>query len=196
MKATTVASSILIAVAACASPYREAPPETTARPPTAERPSPVDDVPTVEAEPSAREVDPQPMGVADASDQTLIGSVMADGTVRADTLAGARPDTSRVVRETVVTGAVRSTTGVGPLATGYRVQVFAARDRNVASDAVRRLREQRVSDPIYMEWVDPWYKVRVGDFTDRASAERLRTRLVELGFPEAWIVRTTIRTTR
>jgi hypothetical protein len=132
--------------------------------------------------------------VADASGQTVIGSVTADGTLYADTLAGARPDTSRVVRETVVTGAVRSTAGVGALATGYRVQVFAARDRDVAAGAVRRLREQRVSDPIYMEWINPWYKVRVGDFTDRESAEQLRRGLAELGFPEAWIIRTTIRT--
>lgn len=196
MKATTFASSILIAALACASPYRDAPPETTARRPPAERPAPVEDVPMSEPQPTLREVDDQPIDGADASEQTLVGSVTADGTVRADTLAGVRPDTSRVVRETVVTGAIRSTTGAGPLATGYRVQVFAARNRDVAADAVRRLREQRVADPVYMEWVDPWYKVRVGDFTDRESAERLRGRLVELGFPEAWIVRTTIRTAR
>jgi cell division septation protein DedD len=185
---------MLIAAVACASPYREAPPETIARPPAAERPAPADDAPTFEPEPARREVDAPPTGVTGASGQTVIGSVAADGTVHADTLAGARSDTSRVVRETVVTGAVRSTAGVGTLATGYRVQVFAARDRDVAADAVRRLREQQVSDPIYMEWVDPWYKVRVGDFADRESAERLRRRLVELGFPEAWIVRTTLRT--
>jgi hypothetical protein len=196
MKATTLASSILIVAAACASPYRDAPPETTARRPTTERPTSVEDEPVLEPQPTLREVDDQPTGVADASEQTLVGSVAADGRVRADTLAGARPDTSRVVRETVVTGAIRSTTGVGALATGYRVQVFAARDRDVAAGAVRRLREQQVANPIYMEWVDPWYKVRVGDFTDRQSAERLRGQLVEVGFPEAWIVRTTIRTAR
>ncbi|MCK5438841.1 MAG: SPOR domain-containing protein [Gemmatimonadetes bacterium] len=194
MKATALVPSILIAAAACASPYREAPPETTARPPNVERPASVDDAPTFEPEPAGREIDAPPMVVVDASGQTVIGSVAADGTLHADTLAGARPDTSRVMRETVVTGAVRSTAGVGTLATGYRVQVFAARDRDVAADAVRRLREQRVSDPIYMEWIDPWYKVRVGDFTDRESAEQLRRGLAELGFPEAWIIRTTIRT--
>ncbi len=196
MKLTPFVSSILIAAVACASPYRDAPPETTARRPTAERPTPIEDEPTLEPQPTLREVDDQPTPVADASEQTLVGSVSADGTLHADTLAGAQSDTSRVVRETVVTGAIRSTIGVGPLATGYRVQVFAARDRDVAADAVGRLREQQVADPVYMEWVDPWYKVRVGDFTDRESAERLRDRLVELGFPEAWIVRTTIRTTR
>jgi len=193
MKVTVLVLWILIA-AACASPYREVPPETDARPPNTERRAPVDDGPTFEPELARREVDAPPIVVADASGQTVIGSVTADGTLHADTLAGARPDTSRVVRETVVTGAVRSTAGVGTLATGYRVQVFAARDRDVAADAVRRLREQRVSDPIYMEWIDPWYKVRVGDFTDRESAEQLRGRLVELGFPEAWIIHTTIRT--
>ena len=194
MKSTALARSMLIAAVACASPYREAPPETVARPPTAERPAPVDDAPTFEAEPTGLEVDAPPTVVTDTSRRTVIGSVAADGTVHADTLAGARPDTSRVVRETVVTGAVRSTAGVGTLATGYRVQVFAARDRDVAADAVRRLREQQVSDPIYVEWIDTWYKVRVGDFTNRESAEQLRRRLVELGFPEAWIIRTALRT--
>lgn len=196
MKATTLALSVLIAAAACASPYRDAQPETTTRRPTAERPTPVENAPILEPQPTLREADDQPIGFAEPSDQTLVGSISADGTVRADTLVGARPDTSRVVRETVVTGAVRSTTGVGPLATGYRVQVFAAQDQEAAADAVRRLREQHVADPIYVERVEPWYKVRVGDFTDRDSAERLRNRLNEVGFPEAWIVRTTIRTVR
>ncbi|CAN5265419.1 hypothetical protein BH18GEM1_BH18GEM1_04270 [soil metagenome] len=44
-----------------------------------------------------------------------------------------------------------------------------------------------------MEWEEPWHKVRAGDFTSREEAERLRALLIDMGFVEAWTVRTAIR---
>lgn len=180
--------ALLIAVVSCASPYRQRPPqtdipETEVRPPPAEadRVEPDVERPTEEAG------DPAP-----APDRrTIVGTISSDGVLRADTLAGVHPDTSRVVRETVVSGALRPRAST--LVTGYRVQVFASRDREIATREAQRLRG-RVGEPVYVEWDDPWYKVRVGDFTERGVAESLRARLVAEGYAEAWIAATSIRT--
>ena len=142
---------------------------------------------------------------------TVVGRVSPEGTLVADTLARALPDTVRVERETVVTGEIRSreeleTRGSGEagaaaaaeaatLATGWRVQVFASREQAEATARATRVREalgDRV--PVYVERDDPWFKVRVGDFADRPAAERLRDELVGLGWADAWAVQTTIRT--
>lgn len=142
---------------------------------------------------------------------TVVGRVSPEGTLVADTLARAVPDTVRVERETVVTGEIRSSeelerhgagepraaTGpeVATLATGWRVQVFASRDQPEATARATRVREalgDRV--PVYVEWDDPWFKVRAGDFAARPGAERLREELVGLGWADAWAVQTTIRT--
>jgi len=177
---------LLLALACTPARYREAPP-----PETPERAA-------GEGRPAAG----KPPGA------TVVGRVSPEGTLVADTLARALPDTVRVERETVVTGEIRSseeleTRGSGEpgapaaatLATGWRVQIFAAREQSEATARATRVREalgDRV--PVYVERDDPWFKVRVGDFAARPDAERLRDELVRLGWADAWAVQTTIRT--
>jgi hypothetical protein len=146
-------------------------------------------------------------GVSGAPGATVVGRVTPDGTLIADTLSSPVADTARVERETVVTGEVRPAaeletappTAADPqgeaLATGWRVQVFASRSQAEASAAATRVR-QALGDraPVYVERDDPWFKVRVGDFAERAGVEVLRQQLAGLGWPDAWAVRTTIRT--
>lgn len=138
--------------------------------------------------------EPEPTGNGPAGGGTVVGTVAPDGTLRADTLPGVVADTASVERTTVSTGAVRAATDGGTPATGWRVQVFAASDRAAAEEFARSLRGRVDDEPVYVEWVDPWYKVRVGDFESRAPADRLRARLEERGIEGAWTVRTTIRT--
>ena len=130
-----------------------------------------------------------------------------DGTLIADTLSGPVADTSRVERETVVTGEVRPATELETapptvaepegeaLATGWRVQVYASRSQAEATATATRVRDA-LGDraPVYVERDDPWFKVRVGDYADRGAADALRQQLAGLGWPDAWAVRTTIRT--
>jgi cell division septation protein DedD len=146
-------------------------------------------------------------GVSADPGATVVGRVTPDGTLIADTLPGPAADTTRVERETVVTGEIRPAaeletappTVAEPrgetLATGWRVQVFASRSQAEAATAATRVREalgDRV--PVYVERDDPWFKVRVGDFAERAAAEGLRRELAGHGWADAWAVRTTIRT--
>jgi hypothetical protein len=189
-RALTPAVFALFLAAACTpARYREAPPpETPAR--------------------AAEEGRPE-AGVPQGA--TVVGRVSPEGTLVADTLARALPDTVRVERETVVTGEIRSSEELetrgsreagaaaaaeaATLATGWRVQVFASREQSEATARATRVREalgDRV--PVYVERDDPWFKVRAGDFAARPAAERLRDELVEMGWADAWAVQTTIRT--
>jgi hypothetical protein len=74
---------------------------------------------------------------------------------------------------------------------GYRVQVLATRYFERA-DSLAVIMKNTVSDSVYVDFEAPNYKVRVGDFIDRESAESLQQDLVQMGYNSAWILRTRI----
>ena len=74
---------------------------------------------------------------------------------------------------------------------GYRVQVLATRYYERA-DSLAVLMKNTVSDSVYVEFEAPNYKVRIGDFIDRDSAESLQQELVQMGYNSAWILRARI----
>jgi hypothetical protein len=45
---------------------------------------------------------------------------------------------------------------------------------------------------VYVDFEAPNYKVRIGDFIDRDSAESLQQELVQMGYNSAWILRSRI----
>jgi len=49
-----------------------------------------------------------------------------------------------------------------------------------------------INDSVYVDFEAPNYKVRVGDFIDRDSAESLQQDLVQMGYNSAWVLRTRI----
>lgn len=75
---------------------------------------------------------------------------------------------------------------------GFRVQIGASTDRNGAEELARQART-RTSEAVYVTLESPYYKVRVGDYLDRAAALQLRDRLRANGYPEAWVVTTTVK---
>ncbi|MCJ7801354.1 MAG: SPOR domain-containing protein [Candidatus Marinimicrobia bacterium] len=71
---------------------------------------------------------------------------------------------------------------------GFMVQVLSTQNGEIAEN----MRMQLISQIIHKVRVifeAPNYKVRVGVFTDRNDAERLRKQLYALGYRRAWIVR-------
>ena len=74
---------------------------------------------------------------------------------------------------------------------GYRVQVLATRYFERA-DSLAVIMKNTVSDSVYVDFEAPNYKVRIGDFIDRNSAELLQQDLVQMGYNSAWILRTRI----
>jgi len=75
---------------------------------------------------------------------------------------------------------------------GYRVQVLATHSAQKA-DTLRALLEKQIDDPVYVIFETPNYKVRVGDYPSRSQAEAQQARLVKLGYPNAWILRSRIK---
>ena len=74
---------------------------------------------------------------------------------------------------------------------GYRVQVLATRYFESAhSFAI--IMKNTVSDSVYVDFETPNYKVRIGDFIERESAESLQQDLVQMGYNSAWILRSRI----
>ena len=74
---------------------------------------------------------------------------------------------------------------------GYRVQVLATRYFERAN-SLAVIMKNTVSDSVYVDFEAPNYKVRVGDFIDRESAESLQQDLVQMGYNSAWVLRTRI----
>ena len=74
---------------------------------------------------------------------------------------------------------------------GYRVQVLATRYFERA-DSLAVIMKNTFRDSVYVDFEAPNYKVRVGDFIDRNSAESLQQDLVQMGYNSAWILRTRI----
>ena len=71
---------------------------------------------------------------------------------------------------------------------GFRVQVLSAQNGDIAEEMRMEL-VARLNHKVQVIFDAPNYKVRVGAFTDRNDAERLRKQLYTLGYRQAWIVR-------
>jgi cell division septation protein DedD len=78
---------------------------------------------------------------------------------------------------------------------GYRVQLYATREAEKAKAFAESARRS-FKEKIYVEYLDPYYKVRVGDCLTREEARLLLDRAKAAGFDQAWITSTlVIRTT-
>jgi hypothetical protein len=74
---------------------------------------------------------------------------------------------------------------------GFRIQIFASSTGNnanrVASDARSVLTER-----VYVDYVAPYYKVRVGDCLTYEDAEALKNKVLRQGYHGAFIVETMV----
>jgi hypothetical protein len=78
---------------------------------------------------------------------------------------------------------------MGPF--GWRVQVFAGESQDLARDVQQRL-QMLVPETVYIDHVEPHYKVRIGDCLRRDACDSLQARLLALGAESAWVVATPI----
>lgn len=70
---------------------------------------------------------------------------------------------------------------------GFRVQLIQTSDREEA-DEIQDLAILRFREEVYRVFEAPYYKVRIGDFTDWHDAEELQKRAKQKGFQDAWVV--------
>jgi hypothetical protein len=77
---------------------------------------------------------------------------------------------------------------------GYRVQLAATTDENRARD-LKKEAMLKLKEKIYLIFESPNYKVRVGDCKSFDEAKLLKQEVQNSGFPEAWIVKSTVYAT-
>lgn len=71
---------------------------------------------------------------------------------------------------------------------GFRIQLFALQDGDRAQALAGEV-GKKTGLPVYVSFEGGYYKVRVGDFTERTEAEAQLDRLREAGFVDAWVVK-------
>jgi len=74
---------------------------------------------------------------------------------------------------------------------GYRVQIGAFASKESAEEFADRVRS-RFTVGVYVQYVPPYYKVRVGDFLTKAEADNFKMKVWEMGFTDAFIVESEI----
>ena len=86
---------------------------------------------------------------------------------------------------------VQDTVAVGRETQGFRVQLISTRDQEEARSVLRNAAIS-FSENAYRDYSNPYYKVRVGDFKSRYNASLFQEKAIEMGFHEAWVVRSII----
>ena len=80
-------------------------------------------------------------------------------------------------------------------ADGFRIQIFASADRDVAENA-RSAAATRLNMPAYLDLDGGVYKVRVGDYTTRDAASAALPSVRGQYYPDAWVVPARIKVSR
>lgn len=76
---------------------------------------------------------------------------------------------------------------------GFRIQILSTRDVQLADSTLAEFEEwadSRISDYSprgYIHYRQPYYRVRIGDFSDRDRAIEL-SRLIKFKYPDAWVI--------
>jgi hypothetical protein len=74
---------------------------------------------------------------------------------------------------------------------GFRIQLYSTTDYYQAI-GVRDEASAKLSADIYVDYEQPYYKVRAGNFTNREMAEEERNLAKALGYPDAWVIQTNV----
>ena len=74
---------------------------------------------------------------------------------------------------------------------GFRVQIFASSTEENASRVAMDARDV-FNERVYVEYIAPYYKVRVGDYLTREEIEPLKNQALSAGYRGAFIVETMV----
>lgn len=76
---------------------------------------------------------------------------------------------------------------------GYRVQIAALSNQEEAMAIQKEAMLKFADQEVYLTFEPPYYKIRVGDFLTRYDAEKLQKEAIKMGYKDAWIVRTKVK---
>ncbi len=75
---------------------------------------------------------------------------------------------------------------------GYRVQIMIGKDEEKIQEEKKKV-IFKFHYPVYVEFETPYYKIRIGDFTDQDEAVRVREEAKRKGYPDAFIARCMVK---
>ena len=76
---------------------------------------------------------------------------------------------------------------IPPETYGYRVQIGAFLSQQNAEMFAAAARG-RFTEKVYVQYIEPYHKVRIGDLLSRGDAEMLKAKALQLGYPGSFIV--------
>ncbi len=74
---------------------------------------------------------------------------------------------------------------------GYRIQVLALTSMEAAR-AKKSVIESELQWDVYIDYDKPYYKMYVGNYTNRKDAEKALNKIKQFGYPDAWIVKSKV----
>lgn len=77
-------------------------------------------------------------------------------------------------------------------AEGYRVQIFSTKDFDESKKIEAELTELFPEEKIYTAFDEPYYKLRIGNFTSRYDASKYLQKILDKKFKAAWVVKTEV----
>jgi len=93
---------------------------------------------------------------------------------------------------TELTEAYKAYNSKNDVADGYRIQVSFSNDRQEAYDNKSKLYKDFPDEKCYVEYEEPYYKLRIGDYATRLEAyDKLRS--IISAYPGAFVVRAKIK---
>ncbi len=75
---------------------------------------------------------------------------------------------------------------------GYRVLVLATDNMNAANSVRADILAKIKRKEVYISFEPPFYKVKIGDFTDITESNNLKFKLNQLGYTEARVIQETV----
>ena len=75
---------------------------------------------------------------------------------------------------------------------GYRVLVVATDDMEAANSVRADILDKIKRKEVYISFEPPFYKVKIGDFTDITESNNLKFKLNQLGYTEARVIQETV----
>jgi hypothetical protein len=80
-------------------------------------------------------------------------------------------------------------------AAGFRIQLFASSQIEMIRTEKKNL-EAKFNYPLYIVFTSPYYKLLLGDFAQRSKADSVLTQVRSQGYPDAWVVASTVSSAR
>ncbi len=70
---------------------------------------------------------------------------------------------------------------------GYRIQIYSGNDRNYANDVRLKFMTSYPQTACYIQFLSPYFKVRVGDYTSSAEANK-QLKYFKRVYPSAFVI--------